>query len=304
MMKRTTRRSVEDLSADELRQLLVEKRRTEREARLNAYGKSGRVIRVETEEPVFSPDKPDDTDLADEPETMRDRAKSRRRKGTDRLLFAVEIIAILGLLFIFLNGVNLLNNLNRQVASALEQATITPTALITAVILPSGHTPPLAGMEVRPNDAEIPEHLRPLMQSYANLPIPTPSPQQARLLQIPAIGVNHPVVLGDGWEQLKKGIGQHIGTANPGEAGNLVVSAHNDIFSEIFRDLDKLQPGDEVIVITQDRSFTYQVTDTVIVEPTRVDLMAPTEDSTITLISCYPYLVDNKRIVVKAVLIP
>jgi sortase A len=169
-------------------------------------------------------------------------------------------------------------------------------------VLPSGHTPPVEGQEVRPNDAEIPAHLRPLMQSYADLPIPTPGPQQARQIQIPAISVNAPVVLGDGWEQLKKGVAQHLGTANPGETGNMVVSAHNDVFGELFKDLDKLQPGDEVVVITQDRSFTYSVTGTQIVEPTRVDLMAPTNDKTLTLISCYPYRIDNKRIVVTAVL--
>ena len=162
--------------------------------------------------------------------------------------------------------------------------------------------PPVSGQENRFNEAEIPEHLRPLMQSYANLPVPTQSPQQARQIQIPAIGVSAPVVLGDGWEQLKKGVGQHIGTANPGDKGNLVLSAHNDIFSEIFRDLDKLKKGDEVTIITQDRSFTYVITSSQIVEPTRVDLLAQTSDSMITLISCYPYLVDNKRIVVQGIL--
>jgi sortase A len=44
------------------------------------------------------------------------------------------------------------------------------------------------------------------------------------------------------------------------------------------------------------------VTGTLIVEPDRVDLLAPTSNSTITLISCYPYRVDNLRIVVQGVL--
>jgi sortase A len=157
-------------------------------------------------------------------------------------------------------------------------------------------------VEVKPNDAEIPEHLRPLMQSYADLPIPTPGAQQARQIQIPAIGLSAPVVLGDGWEQLKKGVGQHVGTANPGETGNLVVSAHNDIFGELFKDLDRLKTGDTIILTTQDRSFTYVVTGTQIVEPTRVDLMAPTPEKTLTMISCYPYRIDNLRIVVTAIL--
>ncbi len=38
-------------------------------------------------------------------------------------------------------------------------------------------------------------------------------------IEIPALKVDAPVVQGDGWEQLKKGVAQHIGSANPGEGG-------------------------------------------------------------------------------------
>ncbi len=37
-----------------------------------------------------------------------------------------------------------------------------------------------------------------------------------------------------------------------------------------------------------------------IVEPTQVEFMAPSREGVVTLISCYPYLVSNKRIVVIA----
>ncbi len=154
----------------------------------------------------------------------------------------------------------------------------------------------------RPNEAEIPEHLRPLVQAVAEIPAVTPSPEQAIQLQIPAINVDAPIVLGDGWEQLKKGVGQHIGSANPGQDGNLVLSAHNDVFGQIFRHLEDLKRGDEVTVYTAQRAYVYVVTATLIVEPTEVDLIAPTPNATLTLISCYPYLVDNQRIVVQAVL--
>ena len=104
---------------------------------------------------------------------------------------------------------------------------------------------------------------------------------------------------GDGWEQLKKGVGQHIGTANPGDQGNLVLSAHNDIFGEIFRHLDQLEPGDEVVVYTSQGAYVYTVTRTKVVEPTDVSVMDPTTDPSITLVSCYPYLIDDQRIVVQ-----
>lgn len=291
---------VEKHSAEELRRLQMEKRRAEREARLDGFRKGGRLTRVLSGEEGAAPLPAEEEDEALSP--LREWARTRRRKGVDRFLLAVEVLAVAGLLFIIINGVNLMRSFQPEGSAALELPTVTPTPLITAVVLPGGHVPPAAGEENRFNEAEIPEHLRPLMQSYASIPIPTQGPQQARQIQIPAIGVNAPVVLGDGWEQLKKGVGQHVGSANPGEKGNLVLSAHNDIFGEIFRDLDRLEEGDQVILVTQDRTFTYVVTTSQVVEPTRVDLLAPTSEGMLTLISCYPYLVDNQRIVIQGIL--
>lgn len=295
------RRSVDDLSTEELRQLLIERQRAEHEARLEGFRRTGRIVRVDEPVKNVSPETEYD-ETENEHLSPARRRKQKRKAGLDRFLFVVEILAILGLLFVFFNGVNLLRDLNTQVASALIQPTMTPTPLITAVVLPGGHKPPVAGEEVQQNEAEIPEHLRPLMQSYANLPVPTAGPSQATRLQIPAINVDAPVVQGDGWEQLKKGIGQHIGSTEPGKPGNLVVSAHNDVFGQLFRYLDQLEEGDVVVVYTPQQAYTYKVTETKIVEPTEISVMDATTESTLTLISCYPYMVDNKRIVVTAVL--
>jgi sortase A len=215
-------------------------------------------------------------------------------------LLVVEILAVVGLAGVLLNGFGLLRTLNQEVAAALRPETLTPTPLVMAVVLPSGHTPPDAQGNTRPNESEIPEHLRPMVQSLANIPVPTPAPDQAVRLQIPRLNVDAPVVQGDGWEQLKKGVGQHIGSANPGQNGNVVLSAHNDVYGELFRHLDQLQPGDNVIVYTQQRQHVYVIDRTVIVEPTAVEVMASTGSPTVTLISCYPYLVDSERIVVFA----
>ena len=142
--------------------------------------------------------------------------------------------------------------------------------------------------------------MRPLLQSLASIPIPTPGPEQAIRIQVPAISVDAPVVQGDGWEQLKKGVGQNVSSVNPGEAGNLILSAHNDIFGEIFRDLDKLKPGDQVTLFTNQQAYNYIVVESKIVEPTDVEVLAHGSQPIVTLISCYPYMVDKQRIVVVA----
>jgi sortase A len=291
------KRSAEDLSIEELRLLLIEKQRARRQKRLEHFRRSGRLMLVE-EHPIETPlDRLSSRSLSEEASPTTTRPP---RTWLDRVLLGIEVLAVLGLAFVLLNGFTLIRDLNREVASLITQPTLTPTPAITAIVLPGGHTPPNSPGGPRPNDAEIPEHLRPVMLSLPELPTPTPGVEQAIRIQIPAINVDAPVVQGDGWEQLKKGVGQRLGTPNPGQQGNIVLSAHNDIFGEIFRDLDKLKPGDQVILYSNQRAYVYIVQQTQIVEPTRVEVMAPTQEPIVTLISCYPYMVDNQRIVVTA----
>jgi sortase A len=294
----SAKREPEDLSIEELRRLLVEKRRADRRRRLEHYRRTGRAVVLVPDNEAHSLEDLRTSAISMEGEARR-KPRSAGKSWWDRFLLGIEILAVIGLLFLLYNGVSLIRELNQEVAAALELPTLTPTPLIIAVVLPSGHTPPTSPGGAQPNEAEIPEHLRSLVQSLASIPLPTPGPEQAIRIQIPAINVDAPVVLGDGWEQLKKGVGQHVGSANPGETGNVVLSAHNDIFGEIFRHLDQLNPGDQITLFTNQRAYTYVVTETLIVEPTQVEVMAPTDEPTVTLISCYPYLVDNKRIVVQ-----
>ena len=286
----------EDLTVEELRRLLVEKRRSTRQDRLEYYRKTGRAVSVipDLDTPALG-ELRSDWVTEDEEQT----GKPRRRRVFDAFLLVVEVLAVLGLVFVLFNGLEVIQELNQEVADALELPTLTPTPIIKAVVLPSGHTPPNSEGGSRFNWDEIPEHLRPLVQSMAEVPIPTPGPEQANRVQIPAIGVDAPVVLGDGEEQLKKGVGQNYSSANPGKSGNVILSAHNDVYGEIFRDLDQLEAGDEIIIHTNQRAYTYVVMSTEVVEPTFVKVMDQTPDATVTLISCYPYLVDNQRIVVQ-----
>jgi sortase A len=296
------KKAPEDLSVEELRRLLVEKRRGARKERLEHFRRTGRVLSVISDPSDFdSPQSAPTVDTAETRESAPEPALANpRRKLMDRILLGVELLAVIGLIAVLMNGLGVLRTLNTEVAAALNPETITPTPLVMAVVLPSGHKPPDAQGNTAPNEAEIPEHLRPMVQSLANIPIPTPAPDQAVRIQIPALNIDAPVVQGDGWEQLKKGVGQYIGSADPGQDGNVVFSAHNDVYGELFRYLDRLVPGDQVIIYTQQRQYVYIVDRTVLVEPTAVEVMASTGSPTVTLVSCYPYLVDKQRIVVFA----
>lgn len=295
------KKTPEDLSVEELRRLLVEKRRGARKDRLEHYRRTGRVISLAPDLDLDSPPSAPMIDTADSAVPESEAVPvNPRRKFLDRVLLGAEILAVVGLVVVILNGVGLLRTLNTEVVAALNPETAVPTPLVMAVVLPSGHTPPDAQGNTKPNEAEIPSHLLPMVQSLSNIPVPTAAPDQAVRIQVPALNIDAPVVQGDGWEQLKKGVGQYIGSSAPGRDGNLVLSAHNDVYGEIFRYLDRLVPGDQIIVYTQQRQFVYVVDRTVLVEPTAVEVMAPTSAPTVTLISCYPYLVNDQRIVVFA----
>ena len=291
-------RRIEDLSIPELEEVLAQRRVEARRLRLEQFRASGRALRLEAPVDLGGPNTPTGVDSG-EVSFGESAAPSRRRIFLNRTLLLVEIGAVVGLALILLSGLGALRELNAEVAAALEGPTPLPTPLIRAVVLPSGHTPPTSPGGAQPNEAEIPENLRPFVESLPVVGLPTPGPQQASSIFIPALWTSPaPVVQGDGWEQLKKGVAQHLGTANPGDSGNMVLSAHNDIFGELFRDLDQLKPGDEIRLSTATRDFVYRVTGTEIVEPTDVQVMEATSRPTVTLISCYPYLIDNKRIVV------
>ncbi len=216
----------------------------------------------------------------------------------DKSLLVIEIGVLVGLILVLVSTLLTLREINREstLAQQAQLPTLVPTPLIRVAILPSGHTPP--NSPGGPAPAEVPAHLRGLVEAITPLPMPTRGPEQAVRIRIPAIGVDAPVVEGDDWETLKQGAGHHIGSANPGERGNCIISAHNDIYGEIFRDLPKLDLGDEVLLYTVSQVYRYVVTQKRVIEPTEVSVMYPTSSPVLTLISCYPYGIDTHRIVV------
>ncbi|MCP4542378.1 MAG: sortase [Chloroflexi bacterium] len=321
------RRTVTELSIQELEEVL---RVRKREARLERLRRLGKDVDVNSFDPLapksVDPQPPPlPTDhrrfqntgataqyrprTVDEPATEVKRPLRRIRWGwlRDKSLLVVELGLVLGLIFVLFSLQMTVREVNQE-SSQAQQAQLptlpvpTPTPLIQMVILPGGHTPP--DSPGGPAPEEIPAHLRELVEAITPLPMPTPGPEQAIRIQIPVIQVDAPVIEGDDWESLKQGAGHHIGSANPGESNNSIISAHNDIFGEIFRDLPDLDLDEEIFVHTASQIYRYVVTQKRFIEPTDVSVMYPTSSPVLTLISCYPYGIDTHRIVVTAELEP
>jgi sortase A len=290
------RRYVEDLTTEELQQLLLVRRREERIARMRrvgaARGAQDRATTVDLDIHV-----PGSVTLGSAVDNQAIQGgdpapKSAFQVWRERILLGIEIAALLGLLVVIVSFVNSVRRLNsdwrsQQSAETLPDPTATP--LIRVAILPGGHKPPTTeGGEAEP--------LGPVVR----VAVPTPGPRSPTRLVIPRINVDVPVVEGVDWEQLKKGAGHLVGSANPGERGNCFIAGHNDIYGEIFRELEDLKVGDEIMAYAGQQVYRYIVRATRIVEPDDVSVMYPTSTPVLTLLTCYPYMVDSHRLVVIA----
>lgn len=285
----------QSLTDAELHEMLMQRKIRSREARVAAYRAAGRVVDADNA--------PINEDLLynTETKTIERVTGSRTFRRIDIILLIIEILAVIGVVILLGRGSSILRTLNDEASRAFSMPTPAPTALIQAVVLPGGHTAPDAIGNAFFNESEIPEHLRGLVSVQATAPAPVDS-GTGRIIRIgiAAINVDAPVVQGDDWEALKTGVGLNNTSGIPGKSGNVILSGHNDIFGQVFRELDRLVPGDEIVLLTEKNAYTYIVTGTQIVQPSQVEVMRQTEESTLTLISCYPYLVDTQRIVVSA----
>ncbi len=137
-------------------------------------------------------------------------------------------------------------------------------------------------------------------------PIPAAEKGVARL-EIPRMGLNRIVVEGATAEALTKGPGHFPETPLPGQLGNAAIAGHRTTHLAPFFDIDKLQPGDEIIVTTLNGRYVYKVTGTEIVAPEDYAAVIPTTDvtkATLTLVSCTPRYSAKNRIIVRSELAP
>ncbi len=124
------------------------------------------------------------------------------------------------------------------------------------------------------------------------------------VLTIEDLNIKVPVYNGASDFNLNRGVARILGTGRIGEVGNLGIAGHRDGF---FRPLKDIQVGDSMFLETYLGSEEYRVSSVTIVEQSELDVLAPSETATITLVTCYPfYYVGHapKRFIVKAEALP
>lgn len=117
-------------------------------------------------------------------------------------------------------------------------------------------------------------------------PAPSADPLLLGRIEIPRIGVSAIVREGDDDPTLAVAVGRIPGTARPGERGNMALAGHRDSF---FRALQGIRLDDTIRIRTADRRYEYVVDSTEVVAPEETRVLDPTDDTVLTLVTCYPF---------------
>jgi sortase A len=124
-----------------------------------------------------------------------------------------------------------------------------------------------------------------LMRSAVARSAPIPGTPLAKL-SIPRIGLSAIVLEGSDDHTLRLGPGHLETTPLPGAFGNVVIAGHRDSF---FRPLQNVLVGDEILLDTGEERIQYRVSSFLVVSPYEVNVIGPTADARLTLVTCYPF---------------
>ena len=124
-------------------------------------------------------------------------------------------------------------------------------------------------------------------------------------IAIPAIGIDMVVVQGTDASALAKGPGHYPATPMPCASGDVAIAGHRTTFLHPFYDLDKLRPGDVIMLSTRTVSCRYSVSRAPFaVSPNNTSVVADTPGQyTLTLTTCNPKGSATQRLIVKAALV-
>jgi LPXTG-site transpeptidase (sortase) family protein len=158
------------------------------------------------------------------------------------------------------------------------------------------------------------------------LPVPTPvvripADSPPTRLVIPKLALDIPVLpvgaktVGEGakarvvWADVPNAGGFHQTSSYPGQPGNTVINGHRDILGAVFRYLDRLVTGDEIILYVGDVAYPYYVTETLVVPETfasaqqraeNLRLIGYMPEERLTLVTCTPIGLATHRLLVIA----
>ena len=127
-------------------------------------------------------------------------------------------------------------------------------------------------------------------------------------VKIPKIDVNLPVYHGTGNDSLDRGVGHLLGSSLPvgGESTHSILTGHSGMASQkMFTDLEQLALGDVFYLRILNETLAYQVREINTVLPYDTSLLGISSGEDLcTLVTCTPYGVNTRRLLVCGSRIP
>lgn len=189
-------------------------------------------------------------------------------------------------------------------------APVVPTTTTTTVAAgPPSEPPPTAPPPAEaPAPVEAAAPVAPAAQS--STPVEPPADPRAPephvvlgMIEIPRIDLVAPLNQGISLVTIDRGPSHWPGSALPGQVGNAVVAGHRVTHTRPFRHIDRLVPGDEVVLTAPGVRATYAVRGHEVVGPDAMRIVDPTPTATLTLFACHPPGSARYRYVVTADLV-
>jgi sortase A len=162
------------------------------------------------------------------------------------------------------------------------------------------------GLETARAQERLGDEIRPLFEH------PTPPREDERYIPgeayaaivIPSIDIDFIVVEGTDYVSLKKGPGHYPDSANPWDGtGQVAIAGHRTTYLHPFLNLDRVEEGDEIQLITKHGTYRYEVDRVYVLSEAEsgraiVDTVRPT----LVLTTCHPKYSSRERLIVTATL--
>jgi sortase A len=126
-------------------------------------------------------------------------------------------------------------------------------------------------------------------QRKAQVETPRPAVKNGDVLdrlEVPRLGISVAVLQGTNSRVLRLGAGNIAGTALPGDLGNSGIAGHRDTF---FHELKDIRQNDGIQLQTETGRFRYEVDWVKVVAADDLSVLAPSTESALTLVTCYPF---------------
>lgn len=174
----------------------------------------------------------------------------------------------------------LVNYINyRQEQNVLQQAWLQETAISSA------HPTALLPFPPPQNSSNPVKQEKPVPQAKQDVKIDYPAPLVGKL-SIPHINLDDIILDGTSLKILNYGPGHLLGSPYPGQPGNSIIAAHNDLE---FHNLGQLQAGDLIYITDKSgKTYKYKTEQSKILGPHDV-ISLKTTKPTLTLSTCYPF---------------